>query len=298
MKELVVISGKGGSGKTSVVASFAALAQHAMLADCDVDAADLHLVLDPTVEHSEDFIAGKEATIQTEQCIACGKCMEICRFEAVSLTGSANELIDKTYRIDPIDCEGCGACVRVCPEGAIAFEPVVCGRWFRSTTRHGPMVHARLGTAQENSGKLVALVRNMAGKWCEQLGIDLLITDGPPGIGCPVIASLSGATLALVVAEPTVSGLHDLDRVLQLIEYFKVPAVVCINKWDINSEMTERIEAEMQAKNVTVAGRIRYDNAVTKAQLRRLSVVEHGRSEACDDIRAVWENVGRSMFNL
>jgi len=298
MKELVVISGKGGSGKTSVVASLAALAERAMVADCDVDAADLHLVLAPTVEHREDFVAGKEAEVQPELCAGCGKCVQVCRFDAITLTGPANELVDKTYRIDAIDCEGCGACARICPQEAIRFESVVCGEWFRSATRHGPMVHARLGIAQENSGKLVALVRKEAAGLGERLGLELLITDGPPGIGCPVIASVTGAALALIVAEPTVSGRHDLGRVLQLAEHFRVPAMVCINKWDLNPRVTEEIEAEMHSKNVPLAGRIRYDNSVTRAQVERLSVVEYDGAEAGEDIRAVWRRVRGALDQL
>ncbi|MCK5269165.1 MAG: 4Fe-4S binding protein, partial [Sedimentisphaerales bacterium] len=186
MKELVVISGKGGTGKTSIVASFAALAKNKALADCDVDAADLHLVLEPVIEHTEDFSGGKRAGIITDKCTRCGRCYEVCRFEAVKRTSDSDEAAGVDYRIDPISCEGCGVCVRACSANAVAFEPAINGQWFRSQTRCGPMVHARLGIAEENSGKLVSLVRNEARKIVEEQGLEMVIIDGSPGIGCPV----------------------------------------------------------------------------------------------------------------
>lgn len=247
MKEMVIISGKGGTGKTSIVASFAALADKCVVADADVDAADLHLVLEPTIVHREDFSGGSRARITSEQCTACGKCEEVCRFDAISYDGPGNGKVDKTYRIDPIACEGCGVCAYFCAEKAIEFGPVVNGQLFVSETRCGPMVHAKLGIAEENSGKLVTAVRKEARQLAEKQERELIIVDGPPGIGCPVIASLTGASLAFIVTEPTLSGEHDLHRVLELTRHFGIPAAVCVNKWDLNPSMAEQIERKAKA---------------------------------------------------
>lgn len=242
--ELVVISGKGGTGKTSIVASFAALAEKVVLADCDVDAADLHLVLNPTVVKREKFSGGSRARIMPGHCTACGKCEEICRFNAIYFDGPGNGKVEKTYRIDPIACEGCGVCAWFCEENAIEFGPVVNGEWFISDTRCGPMVHARLGVAEENSGKLVSLVRTQAKKIADDRRLDLVIIDGAPGIGCPVIASITGADLVLVVTEPTLSGMHDLERVVDLTKHFGIETLVCVNKWDLNEEIASQIETQ------------------------------------------------------
>lgn len=287
MKELVIISGKGGTGKTSVTASFAVLAEKAVLADCDVDAADLHLVLKPDVRERHDFRSGHEAVIREADCTGCGVCLDLCRFDAVRRhdTEAGARCV-----IDPVACEGCGLCVRFCPEQAIDFPERLCGEWMVSDTRCGPMVHARLGVAAENSGKLVATVRQEARRIAEEQGRKLVIVDGPPGIGCPVIASLSGAAQVLVVTEPTVSGEHDLARVLKLAAHFGIPAAICVNKWDLNPEMTERIEKQAQTLGATVAGRIRYDRAVTQAQIRERAVVETD-APCAEDIRALWERL-------
>ncbi|MBN1764589.1 MAG: ATP-binding protein [Sedimentisphaerales bacterium] len=298
MKELVVISGKGGTGKTSLVASFAALARKKVLADCDVDAADLHLVLEPENQQSEPFSGGKRAEIISAHCIGCGACLEACRFEAVKRHVDLDEVISTVFYIDPISCEGCGVCVRVCPAEAIAFEPVVNGQWFISTTRHGPMVHARLGIAEENSGKLVTLVRNQAKKIAEENNLDLVIIDGSPGIGCPVIASITGADLVLVVTEPTLSGQHDLERVMKLTRHFNIQTMVCINKWDLNKELTDKMENQARAAHIGVAGRICYDNDITQAQIHKLSVVEYTNNGVSSDIRKIWEEVSRVLFPL
>ena len=223
VKELVVISGKGGTGKTSIVASFAALTEKVVLADCDVDAADLHLVLEPKVMRRESFSGGKRARIRTEHCIACGKCEALCQFDAIDFDGPSNGKLDKTFRIDPIACEGCGVCAWFCAENAIEFAPAVNGEWYVSDTRHGPMVHAKLGIAEENSGKLVSTVRKEAGAIAQQRGLELVLIDGSPGIGCPVIASITGADLVLIVTEPTLSGLHDLGRVADVARHFEIP---------------------------------------------------------------------------
>jgi MinD superfamily P-loop ATPase len=285
IKELVVISGKGGTGKTSLTASFAVLARSAVVVDCDVDAADLHLVLAPQVRERHEFRCGHEAVIRPADCIGCGACLAHCRFGAVKMGRSGTG--DLTFSIDPASCEGCGVCVRFCPTRAIDFPERLSGEWMISQTRCGPMVHARLGVAAENSGKLVSTVRREARRIAEQDGHSLLMVDGPPGIGCPVIASVTGASLVLIVTEPTVSGEHDLERVLALARHFDVPAAICVNKWDINPEMTERIERKAQQAGARVVGRVRYDRAVTDAQMQQRAVVEID-APAGQDIRQIW----------
>lgn len=298
MKELVVISGKGGTGKTSVVASFAALAENKVLADCDVDAADLHLVLSPEIKHREDFSGGKTASVITDKCIGCGKCAEVCRFEAITFDGPANDVVDKTYRIDPIGCEGCGLCAYFCPADAVDFSPSINGELYISETRHGPMVHARLGIAEENSGKLVTLVRREARRIADEQNLDLVMVDGSPGIGCPVIASIAGASLVLIVTEPTMSGLHDLGRVSDLTHHFNITTAVCINKQDINPEISAEIEKNALKRGVEVLGKISYDRSVTQAQIAKLSTVEFGQGPAADDIRKLWTAVQNRLARV
>jgi MinD superfamily P-loop ATPase len=284
VKELVVISGKGGTGKTSVVASFAALADDAVVADCDVDAADLHLVLDPKVEKRWSFSGGSEAEIDPRTCDACALCVDHCRFDAIVPAGEA-------FRVEAVSCEGCGVCTDVCPTGAARLVPSVNGEWFVSDTRHGPMVHACLGIAQENSGKLVSLVRREARALASRSDRHLLISDGSPGIGCPVIASITGAQLVLVVTEPTLSGLHDMERVAQMTRHFGVKTVVCINKADINPELADELEQQAAQMDLPVLGRIRYDPAVTRAQVHAKAVVEGESGPAESDMRALWKRV-------
>ena len=286
IRELVVISGKGGTGKTSLTASLAFLAGHALVADCDVDAADLHLLLPPRIREKQPFYSGHVAIIRPADCISCGLCLAYCRFDAVRMKGSASG--PALFSIDPAACEGCGLCVHYCPTGAIDFPERLCGEWMISDTRIGPMVHARLGAAAENSGKLVSLVRRQAHDLAEKEGFNLIITDGPPGIGCPVIASLTGASQVLVVTEPTVSGEHDLGRVLGLARHFDLPAAVCVNKWDLNPEMTEHIESKARLSGAQIVGRIRYDAGVTRAMMQAKSVVETD-TPAAEDIRRVWQ---------
>ena len=286
--ELAVISGKGGTGKTSIVASFAVLADNAVLADCDVDAADLHLVLSPEVKRRVDFYSGHLAVIRKDDCLGCGECLARCRFEAVCVNGSGNA--NAPFWIDPIACEGCGTCVRFCPEQAIDFPERHSGEWFVSETRRGPMVYGRLGLAQANSGKLVSTVRRQAKLVAEERRRRLIIIDGPPGIGCPVIASVTGASLVLVVTEPTVAGEHDLDRVLRLTKHFGIPAAVCVNKWDLNPTVTERVEVKARERGAAIAGRVRYDRGVTAAQLHAKATVELD-CEAAADIRALWRDL-------
>lgn len=291
MKEIVIISGKGGTGKTSIVASLAALAGKCVVADADVDAADLHLVLEPTIVHREDFSGGSRARIMFEQCTACGKCEEICRFDAITYDGPGNDKVDKTYRIDPIACEGCGVCAYFCPEKAIEFAPAVNGQLFISETRHGPMVHAKLGVAEENSGKLVSLVRTRAKAIAQERALDLVLIDGSPGIGCPVISSITGTDHVLVVTEPTLSGLHDLERVSDLTRHFGIDTRVCINKWDLNEDLTSEIEVRARQRRLAVAGKVRYDRAITRAQIQKRSVVEYAENGATMDIRQLWAEI-------
>jgi MinD superfamily P-loop ATPase len=311
LPELVVISGKGGTGKTSIAASFAALAQHAAVADCDVDAADLHLVLGPTVRRRWPFSGGKTAVIDPLRCTGCGECVARCRFDAIrapsvdmgTLGGfpthpamvRAEPSSAAPRAIDQIACEGCGVCVDTCPERAIALVEATNGEWFVSDTRLGPMAHARLGIAQENSGKLVSLVRREAKAVAQASQRELLICDGSPGIGCPVISSITGAHMVLVVTEPTLSGLHDLRRVADLCKQLGVKTGVCINKADINPEVAAEIEADTFQRGMSFLGGIRYDDAVTTAQVRQITVVENGDGPAASDIRAIWARVQDAM---
>ena len=286
MKELVVISGKGGTGKTSLMAAFASLAENKVLCDADVDAADLHLLMDPDIKERHDFQGGSTAIINPNKCTQCGLCRDLCRWNAIS----------EAFEVDSIECEGCGVCVDFCPEEAIDFPIKTCGEWYISNTRFGPMVHARLGIAEENSGKLVALVRQEAKKLAEKNELDLLITDGPPGVGCPVIASVGGASAVLVVAEPTVSGLHDMERVAQLAAHFKVPGMVCVNKFDLNFDQTEAIEKLAKENNMTVVGRVPFDPVFTKSMVQGQTVLEYvGNSKIRSSISEIWRNIRNQL---
>jgi MinD superfamily P-loop ATPase len=286
MKELVVISGKGGSGKTCLTAAFASLAQNRVLCDADVDAADLYLLMNPEIKQRTDFMGGGLAEIVPEKCTQCGLCQELCRFDAVS----------DDFRIDPIGCEGCGVCVDLCPEQAIDFPIQTCGEWFISDTRFGPMVHARLGIAEENSGKLVTVVRKEAAQLAAKTNADLILTDGPPGIGCPVIASVGGAFAVLIVTEPTVSGLHDMERVAQLAAHFKISTWVCINKYDLNMEQTQAIEKLAKKHEMIVMGRVPFDPSFTKAMIQRQTVSEYdNKSAASQAVAKVWDNILKTM---
>lgn len=286
MKELVVISGKGGTGKTTLLASFAALARGSVvISDCDVDAPDLHLLLHPVIERQEEFRAGQVATVDPQRCNHCGRCLEVCRFGAISAG----------FAIDPLDCEGCGACQVVCPTEAARLEPRIAGDWFRGRTDYGPMIYARLRPAQENSGRLVALVRQEARAAAAQRGIDLLLTDGPPGIGCPVIASVGNADLALVVTEPTPSGVHDLKRALALCRHFGVAAMVCVNKFDLNPELEQAVRDFCAADGIGVTASIPFDESVPRAIAQGVPLVEFDRCAASHEVRALWRQVKRRL---
>ena len=282
MREIVIISGKGGTGKTSLTAAFAALAENSVLCDADVDAADLHLLMHPEVQQRADFMGGSKALINPEICTSCGTCRDLCRFDAIS----------EQFQVDTIRCEGCGVCVDFCPVAAIEFPVQRCGEWYLSNTRFGPMVHARLGIAEENSGKLVSLVRKEARQLAEKRGANLIITDGPPGIGCPAIASIGGATALVIVVEPTVSGLHDMERVIDLAAHFKVPGMVCVNKFDLNIEMTKAIEELAIQRNIAVLGRVPFDPAFTRAMVEGKTLFEYGESTATwEQVRDIWTRI-------
>jgi len=284
MKEIVVLSGKGGTGKTSIVASFAALAQSKVLVDCDVDAADLHLLLNPKVKEEKEFWSGQIAFIDKEKCTECGLCQELCRFGAI-----------KDFEVDPLSCEGCGFCYQVCPADAITMKDSMSGHSFISETKYGYLCHARLGIAQENSGKLVALVRQNAKLIAERENLDYIITDGPPGIGCPVISSLSGASLALLVTEPTLSGIHDLERVIGVCRHFGIPVLVCVNKYDLNEGNTYRIESYCTNEGIEVAARISFDNAITEAIVQGLPVVEYSNNKVTQQIKELWQIISTKL---
>jgi MinD superfamily P-loop ATPase len=290
---LVILSGKGGTGKTSVTAALAALSDERVLADCDVDAADLHLLLDPKVKRSERFFAGKEALILPEHCTACGVCAECCRFDAIKERTS--DVGGVSYVVDPIACEGCGLCARVCQYGAVEMIEAERGEWFVSDTRHGPLVHARLSIGGENSGKLVTLVRNQASTLAQAIEADLILVDGPPGIGCPVIASVTGADLVLAVTEPTISGAHDLDRAAELVSRFELPMAVCINKTDLNPDMAATIRRACANRGLTVVGELAYDTRVVQAQVEGRSIVEYGGSPVAGQIAKMWESLEKML---
>jgi MinD superfamily P-loop ATPase len=282
MKELVILSGKGGTGKTSLTAAFAAISESRVLCDADVDAADLHLLMSPDIERRTDFKGGGMAVINHDKCTECGLCKDLCRFDAVK----------DNFEVDKIACEGCGVCVDLCPEKAIDFPVKTCGEWYISDTRFGPMVHARLGIAEENSGKLVALVRQEARKLAEKKGINLIITDGPPGIGCPVIASIGGASALLIVTEPTVSGIHDMKRAIELAAHFKVTAMVCVNKYDLNPEQTQAIEELVKKQNMTFLGKIPFDPVFTKAMVQGKTIFEHAEESITHQaVKNIWDGI-------
>lgn len=286
MKQLTIISGKGGTGKTTITAAFAHLCENGVLADSDVDAADLHLILEPEIKQQKAYSGGSVAFIDEQKCNQCGICVEKCRFDAI-----------KDFKVDPVSCEGCTFCTYVCPEEAIVMKEQISGNWFISSTREGTMVHAKLGIAEDNSGKLVSVVRQKAKEIAEKNENDMVIIDGPPGIGCPVIASITGADMILVVTEPTLSGLHDMERVLDTAKHFNIPAMVCVNKYDINSENTERIEKKCEERNVQVVGHLPYDKSVTAAMILKKSVAEHDCGEVSREVTRMWNVIKDVLFN-
>ncbi|MFA7677470.1 MAG: ATP-binding protein [Candidatus Omnitrophota bacterium] len=289
MKKIVVISGKGGTGKTVVTGALAAFSSKAVMADCDVDAADLHLLLNPVIKKRQEFRAGVTAFIDQGKCIGCGKCMEICRFSAIDRILPLGA--KGGFSIDSVSCEGCAFCSFACPVKAIEMRENISGEWFVSDTRFGPLVHAKLGIAEENSGKLVSLVRQEAEKIAKERKSDWVIIDGSPGIGCPVIASLNGVDCALVVTEPTLSGLHDAKRVISVARHFGVMVKLAVNKYDLNPEVTESIEKYCRAENIQVLGKISFDKSIVKAMLKGETIAEGSSDESRRQVREVWEKL-------
>lgn len=301
VKQVVILSGKGGTGKTSLAAAFAHLAHdgtcplRAVLADADVDAANLGLVLHPHILEEHEFAGGSVAQIDGLVCEGCGICSQVCRFDAV-LSPSGEPGVDGAYRIDPIACDGCAACVYQCPQEAIHMQPQIAGKWFKSDTRYGPLFHAALRPAQENSGKLVTLVKQQARLLGLDDGYEVVIVDGPPGIGCPVISAVSGASLAVIVAEPTTAGIHDMARALQTVLHFQVPAQVCINKADVYPDGTEQIETYCSENHLEMIGRIPFDATVTQAMMHGEPVTSFcPDAVASNAITQIWQRVAARL---
>lgn len=284
MLEIIVISGKGGTGKTSLTAAFAQLASNHVICDLDVDAPDLHLILKPENEYLEEFFSGHEAVINQDLCTDCGECTARCKFDAIK--ESPEGLV-----VSSLDCEGCGVCVHFCPVKAIDFPMRLCGQWYLSKTRFGPLVHAQLFAGEENSGLLVSLLRKQARGMAEKEGYELILADGTPGIGCPVISSLSGTDLAVAVIEPSPSGSHDLERVVDLCEQFKVPVGVIINKFDINLDHVRNIENFCQARGLTLLGKLPYDHAFTEAMVHEKTIIEYQTGGLAEEVRRIWRRV-------
>jgi MinD superfamily P-loop ATPase len=291
MKQLTVISGKGGTGKTVITASFAALAEGKVMADCDVDAADLHLLLHPVIKEIHEFKGGKKAELNEGICTNCGRCIEVCRFGAIRENEKQNSERENQIAIDPLSCEGCGVCALICPVQAIQLRENLSGEWYVSNTKYGLMVHAKLGIAEENSGKLVSVVRQNARVVAEKNDLNLVIVDGPPGIGCPVIASITGVDLVIAVTEPTLSAISDLERVLNLARHFKIEPVVLINKYDINLENTEKIKKFCEGENIQIVGKIPFDNTFTKAMVEGKTIIDYGDSDLAERIKNIWERI-------
>jgi MinD superfamily P-loop ATPase len=281
MKQIVVISGKGGTGKTVLTGAFAQLAENKVMADCDVDAADLHLLLKPQIKNRNDFRSGQSAFIDKEKCIKCSRCKNICRFEAIT----------DDFIVDHIACEGCAFCSYICPVDAIKMNESLAGEWFISETRFGPMVHAKLGIAEENSGKLVSLVRKQAKELAEKNNCRWVIIDGAPGTGCPVIASLSGIDCAVVVTEPTLSGLHDASRVIEVTKHFGVLSALVINKYDLNPDMSDKIEKYCALNGVELLGKIHFNKSVVEAMVQGKTIMEHEDSFLKNEVRAIWDKL-------
>ena len=290
MKEVLILSGKGGTGKTSIIGSFADLADNKIMVDCDVDASDLHLLLAPRPTEEHDFVSGVKARVEADKCSACEMCIEICQFESITM--------EDTAIISELACEGCGVCAHFCPEDAIILDKNHCGSWYISDTDYGPLVHAQLFAGEENSGKLVSHIKNQAKQLAEATNTDLILIDGAPGVGCPVIASLSNVDLVVVITEPTLSGKHDLERILDLTDHFKIPAMVCINKWDIHPGMSTEIETACTKRNVDLLGRIPFDTTVVDCQIQGVPVTKSKTSPAAAAIRDVWTKLQETINSL
>ncbi|MGQ9508277.1 MAG: ATP-binding protein [Thermodesulfobacteriota bacterium] len=284
IKQLAIVSGKGGTGKTTIAAAFGSLATDKVLVDCDVDAADLHLLLHPRILKQEKYFGGRSPRVDLDKCTQCGLCTAACRFDAI-----------QNGVVDYVSCEGCGFCSYICPEDAITMEEAFSGDWFVSDTPYGPFVHARLGIGEENSGKLVTVVRKQAMEIANEKGLGLILIDGPPGIGCPVTASVTGVNLLLAVTEPTLSGIHDLERILKLADHFKIPSVVCINKFDINSENTKRIVAYCEKNGSGIIGKIPYEPKVVEALVNRKTVMQYPCNGVERIVEEMWKQVETAL---
>jgi len=284
MKQILIISGKGGTGKTVITASFAALAKNKVMVDADVDAANLYLLLNPKIKSEDAYVGSQSASIDAGKCIGCGKCEQVCRFNAIANKGGI-------YRVDELSCEGCGSCLIVCPNGAVTLEKEETGKWFISDTKYGAFVHAKLAIAQENSGKLVSIIREKAKDIAIENNAEYIIIDGPPGIGCPVIASLSGVDMAVIVTEPSLSGIHDMERVVGVAKHFGVDTKVIINKYDINIENTESINKFCKEKNIEVLGQLPFSDIVSQSVVKGIPIVEFCDEEITKNIKNLWEKI-------
>ncbi len=285
IKQLAIVSGKGGTGKTTIAAALAALAKNKVMVDCDVDVADLHLLLQPKILMQEKYFGGRSPHVDLDKCTQCGLCTEICRFNAID-----------HGMVNPIACEGCGFCSHICPENAIIMTKAFSGDWFVSETPYGPFIHARLGIGEENSGKLVTVVRKKAVEIAEEKNLNLILIDGPPGIGCPVTASLTGVNLILAVTEPTLSGIHDLERILKLSDHFKIPSMVCINKFDINPDKAQQISSYCESNGSRLLGQIPYEPKVVEALVNRKTVMDYPCNGVREIVSKIWDEVEATLF--
>jgi MinD superfamily P-loop ATPase len=286
MKELVIVSGKGGTGKTSIAASLAALATNAIVVDCDVDAPNLHLLLAPKIQSSEEFVEAKVAVIDPELCRSCGVCETTCKFDAIT----------PDFRVDPIMCEGCGVCFISCPYNAIEMKERLSGYIYTSKTKYGPMAHALLLAGESNSGKVVTRVRELASKLASQHNKDLIIIDGPPGIACAAISAITGASVGLVVTEPTVAAIHDLERILKLFQHFRIPAIVLINKADLNHQKTREIKEYCIQNGIPIVGELIYDTIMYKAVVSGHPIVEYAPSNSLSkDLEKIWKKIEQKL---
>lgn len=281
MKQIVVVSGKGGTGKTVLTASLAALIENKVIVDCDVDAADLHLMVHPTIKESHEFKGGKRAVINRDLCTECGLCLDVCRFDA----------IDTNFIVDQLSCEGCGVCGHICPSEAVRMEQKIAGEWYISDTEYGPFVHAKLGIAEENSGKLVSKIRHTAKALAKQQHKDYVLIDGPPGISCALISSVSGVDLALIVTEPTLSGIHDMFRVIEVMAHFNIKTKVVINKYDLNPENSKNIEEKCKEKGVEVVGHIPFTSCMSEAISEGIPPIRFCSDGIAQEITGIWEKI-------